>query len=149
MRQRLIELYNIHRVKTQKAIDVWRKDNRYPKVTFRPDEWKIEKGDINNLRKAMIQHENQVNLIYIKQTMTERDVEWVIKDIIDSLIGIEKKQLWENFCADAKMAKVSPSDRDAFKENYDYTLSNEKNVKNFKKWKKNIEKELAKMDITK
>lgn len=145
MRQRLIELYNIHRVKTQKAIDTWRRDNRYPKVTFRPEEWKVEKGNIDDLRKAMIQHENQVNLIYIKQTMTERDVEWVIKDIVNSLVGVEKAELWRHFCADKKMSKVDVNDRDAFKECYDYTLSNEQNVKAFKRWKKNIEKELAKL----
>lgn len=146
MRQRLIELYNIHKIKTQKAIDVWRRDNRYPKVTFRAEEWKIENGNIDDLRKAMIQHENQVNLLYIKRTMTERDVEWVIKDIIDSLIGTEKKALWDNFCADTKMSKVAPSERDAFKENYNYYASNEQNVKAFKKWKKMIEKEMTKVD---
>lgn len=146
MRQRLIELYNIHRVKTQKAIDVWRKDNRYPKVDFRPDEWKIEKGNLEDLRRAMIQHENQVNLIYIKQTMTERDVEWVIKDIFNSLITIEKNQLWHNFCADAKVQKAStPSELDEFFADYDYYKSNANNLKAFKKWKKALEKERAEM----
>ena len=146
MRQRLIELYNIHKIKTQKAIDTWRRDNRYPKVTFRPEEWKIEKGNLDDLRKAMIQHENQVNLIYIKQTMTDRDVEWVIKDIVNSLVGVERKQLWDNFCSDAKVQKVStPSDLDAFFAEYDYSLSNDLNLKAFKKWKKAIEKELAKL----
>lgn len=147
MRQRLIELYNIHKIKTQKAIDTWRRDNRYPKVTFRPEEWKIEKGNLDDLRKAMIQHENQVNLIYIKQTMTDRDVEWVIKDIVNSLVGVERKQLWDNFCSDAKVQKVStPRDLDAFFAEYDYSLSNDLNFKAFKKWKKAIEKELAKLD---
>ena len=148
MRQRLIELYNIHPTKTKKAIDVWRRDNRYPKVDFRPEEWKIEKGNLNDLRKAMIQHENQVNLIYIKQTMTDRDVEWVIKDIINSLISVEKNQLWSNFCADAKVQKAStPSELDGFFAEYDYHQSNEMNLKAFKKWKKMIEKELAKVGV--
>jgi hypothetical protein len=148
MRQRLIELYTIHKIKTQKAIDTWRRDNRYPKVDFRPDEWKIDRGNLEDLRKAMIQHENQVNLIYIKQTMTERDVEWVIKDIIDSLIGIEKRELWDYFCSDAKVIKAStPSELDDFFAEYDYSLSNEQNLKVFKKWKKAIAKELAKASV--
>jgi hypothetical protein len=138
MRQRLIELYNIHKIKTQKAIDVWRRDNRYPKVDFRPEEWKIDTGNIDELRRAMVQHENQVNLIYIKQTMTDRDVEWITKDILESLVGFEKLELWDNFCADAKVQKVStPSELDAFFVEYDYYLSNEKNLKYFKRWKKN------------
>lgn len=146
MRQRLIELYNIHKIKTQKAIDTWRRDNRYPKVTFRPEEWKIEKGNIEDLRKAMIQHENNVNLIYIKQTMTDRDVEWVIKDIVNSLISVEKKQLWEYFCSDVKVQKVStPNDLDEFFADYDYHQSNDMNLKAFKKWKKMVEKERAKV----
>ena len=148
MRQRLIELYNIHRIKTQKAIDTWRRDNRYPKVDFRPEEWKIESGSLDDLKKAMIQHENQVNLIYIKQTMTERDVEWVIRDVVNSLVGFEKKELWNNFCADTKVQKAgTQKDFDAFKENYDYALSNDMNLKAFKKWKKSLEKELAKLGM--
>ena len=147
MRRRLIELYNIHRIKTEKAIDVWRRDNKYPKVTFRPDEWKIDKGNIDDLRRAMSQHENQVNLIYIKQTMTERDVEWVVKDVIKSLIGIEKRELWDYFCSDAKVVKAStPSELEDFFVEYDYMFSNEQNLKAFKKWKKALEKERSKSE---
>ena len=143
-RQRLIELYNIHRIKTAKAVDVWRRDNRLPKVTFRPDEWKE-----SDLHKAMQMHENQVNLIYIKQTMTDRDVEWVVKDIVNSLIGFEKNDLWNNWCANPKVQKLAPSERDAFKPHYDYALCDEDNLKLFKKWKKMVEKELTDLEGTK
>ena len=84
-RQRLIELYNIHRIKTAKALDAWRKDNKIKKPTFRPEEWKGI-----DLHKAMQMHENQVNLIYIKQTMTDNDVEWVVKDIVNSSLGLRR-----------------------------------------------------------
>ena len=131
-RQRLIELYKIHRIKTTKALDNWRKDNKIKKPTFRPEEWK----DID-LRKAMQMHNNRANLIYIKQTMTDNDVEWVVKDIINSLIGVEKTELWNNWCANAKVQKIAPSVRNAFKSEYDYTLCDEDNLKALKKWEKN------------
>lgn len=130
-RQRLIELFNIHRIKTAKALDAWRKDNKIKKPTFRPDEWKGI-----DLHKAMQMHENQVNLIYIKQTMTDNDVEWVVKDIVNSLIGFEKNELWSNWCANAKVQKIAPSVRDAFKVEYDYTLCDDDNLKAFKRWEK-------------
>jgi len=130
-RQRLIELYNIHRIKTTKALDAWRKDNKIKKPTFRPEEWKD-----TDLHKAMQMHDNKANLIYIKQTMTDNDVEWVVKDIINSLIGFEKAELWSNWCANAKVQKIAPSVRDAFKSEYDYTLCDEDNLKAFKKWEK-------------
>jgi hypothetical protein len=132
-RQRLIELYNIHRIKTAKALDAWRKDNKIKKPTFRPEEWKGI-----DLHKAMQMHENQVNLIYIKQTMTDNDVEWVVKDIVNSLIGFEKNELWSNWCANAKVQKIAPSVRDAFKVEYDYTLSDEDNLKAYKRWQKRV-----------
>ena len=141
MRQRLIELYNTNREKTIKAIDTWRRDNRYPKVTFRPEEWKGE-----TLTIAKIKHENQVNLIYIKQTMTDRDVEWVIKDIMNTLTDTEKKGLWESFCACDKMKKNAPSDVNNFFPNYDHSLSNDMNVKAFKKWKKQLENDLKALE---
>ena len=132
-RQRLVELYTIHRIKTAKALDAWRKDNKIKKATFRPEEWKD-----TDLHKAMQMHENQVNLIYIKQTMTDNDAEWVVKDIINSLIGFEKTELWNNWCANAKVKKIAPSVRDAFKAEYDYTLCDEDNLKAFKRWQKRV-----------
>lgn len=131
-RQRLIELYNIHRIKTQKAIDAWRRDNKIKKVTFRANEW-----NETDLYKAMQMHENQVNLTYIKQTMTDNDCEWVVKDIVNSLIGVEKNELWSSWCASPKVQKIAPSVRDAFKADYDYTLCNDDNLKAFKRWEKN------------
>ena len=68
-RQRLIELYNIHRIKTAKALDAWRKDNKKKKAEFRPEEWKE-----TDLHKAMQMHENQTNLLYIKQFTEEKEV---------------------------------------------------------------------------
>ena len=135
-RQRLIELYNIHRIKTTKALDAWRKDNKIKKPTFRAEEWKN-----TDLHKAMQMHENQVNLIYIKQTMTDNDVEWVVKEIVNSLLGFEKNELWSNWCANAKVQKFAPSARDEFKVEYDYTLCDEDNIKAFKRWEKNRSKE--------
>lgn len=130
-RQRLIELYNIHRIKTTKALDAWRKDNKRKKAEFRPDEWKE-----TDLHKAMQMHENQTNLLYIKQIMSDNDVEWVVKDIVNSLIGFEKNELWHNWCANAKVQKIAPSDRDAFKVEYDYTLCDDDNLKAYKRWEK-------------
>ena len=130
-RQRLIELYNIHRVKTTKALDSWRRDNKMKKAEFRAEEWKE-----TDLHKAMQMHENQVNLCYIKQIMTDNECEWVVKDIVKTLIRFEKNELWDGWCANAKVQKIAPSVRDEFKTEYDYTLSDEDNLKAFKRWEK-------------